>query len=108
MVPSGAAVDLAAGWFLFFLLPKTLAYPKKSGLRDATVSIGPLLKKSVKREKPPKTSPNWRINYKNFVKKSSRHMCEPGAVNFSAGWLGQGHTVGFQFYSATLTKLLAN
>jgi hypothetical protein len=27
---------------------------------------------------------------------------EPGAVNFSAGWLGQGHTVGFAFHQLRL------
>jgi hypothetical protein len=65
----------------------------QSDVRKGTVAIGPLLKKSVASEKPNKPAPNWRIHMRNFVKKSRTHFCEPGSVTFSAGWLGQGHTV---------------
>lgn len=62
----------------------------------ATASISPWLRKSVKMEKAHKPAPNWRINHRNFIRKTKKHKLEPGAVNFSAGWLGQGHTVGFR------------
>jgi hypothetical protein len=62
-------------------------------MREATVSLTPLLKISVKEEKPEKPAPNWRINEKNFVPKTGRHLCEPGSVTFSAGWFAQGHEV---------------
>ena len=96
-------MDQQVGFHSFHCF-KTAAYPNKSGVRDATTSIGPLLKKSVQQEKPQKRSPNWRIHQKNFVKKSSRNICEPGAVNFSSGWFGQGHTVSVEFCYANLTK----
>jgi hypothetical protein len=44
-------------------------------------------------EKINKLAPNWRVDRRNFVTKTKKHKLEPGAVNFSAGWLGQGHTV---------------
>jgi hypothetical protein len=90
--------------FILFIALKQLLTPTKSEIRDATVSIGPLLKKSVQEEKAHKPLPNWRIHNKNFIKKSSRHICEPGTVNFSAGWLGQGHTVSVVFFYANLTN----
>lgn len=65
---------------------------------QATVSIGPLLERSIKTARPEKTAPNWRINEDNFVEKSAEHMCEPGAVNFSSGWFGQGHVVSQSFF----------
>jgi hypothetical protein len=58
-----------------------------------TVSIGPLLKKSVKKDALNKTCHNWWENHCNSVKKTARHACEPGVVNFSADWFVQGHTV---------------
>jgi hypothetical protein len=78
----------------------------QSDIRKATISIAPLLKKSVVMEKPQKCAPNWRINAKNFFRKSLRHRCEPGAVNFSAGWLGQGHTVSFNLFFITIANPL--
>jgi hypothetical protein len=48
---------------------------------------------------PKKLAPNWRVNHRNFVRKSSKNILEPGAVVFSAGWFGQGHTVGFHLNS---------
>jgi hypothetical protein len=45
-----------------------------------------------KKKKNTNPDPNRRINQNNFVEKGSR-LCEPGAVNFSAGWFAQGHTV---------------
>lgn len=39
--------------------------------------------------------PNWRTHNVNFDPKTTRDTIEPGAVNFSAGWFGQGHAVGF-------------
>lgn len=65
----------------------------QTSIRLATNSIGPLLRQSVKKEKPKKPAPNWRIHHRNFVRKSHRHHCEPGAVNFSSGWFGLGHEV---------------
>lgn len=57
------------------------------------MSIGPLLKRSIKSETSKKTAPNWRINQRHFVRKSAQHICEPGAINISSGWFGQGHVV---------------
>jgi hypothetical protein len=65
-----------------------------------------LLKRSVKEEKSMKPSPNWRINNKNFLKKNSMQELEPGAVNFSAGWLGQGHTVWVIFHDVVVINSL--
>jgi len=65
----------------------------QSDVRMGTIAVGPLLKKSVTSEKPNNRAPNWRIHMKNFVRKTRTHFCEPGSVTFSAGWLGQGHTV---------------
>jgi hypothetical protein len=62
------------------------------------MSIAPLLKKSIKKQIPNKTAPNWRIHKKHFVRKTNRHFCEPGAVTFSSGWFGQGHEVRFDYY----------
>jgi hypothetical protein len=53
-----------------------------------------MLEKSVQTALPDKT-PNWRTHDVNFVTKSSRDTIEPGAINFSAGWFGQGHEVCF-------------
>lgn len=56
----------------------------------------PLLKKSRQKQSPDKTTPpNWRTHDVNFVTRSSTITIEPGSVNFSGGWLAQGHTVGF-------------
>lgn len=66
----------------------------KKTVQQATVTINPLLKRTVKRGLPNNTAPNWRIDRKNFIKTSRRYTCEPGATNLSAGWLGQGHMVG--------------
>jgi hypothetical protein len=66
-----------------------------------------LLKKSVQKQKLDKPTPNWRTHDVNFVTHVSGNLIEPGAVTFSAGWLGQGHTVGFQFYSKNGTNLKA-
>jgi hypothetical protein len=66
-----------------------------------------MLKKSVQTQKLDKSTPNWRTHDLNFVTDSSRDSIEPGAVTFSAGWLGQGHTVRFQFYNKTRTNLTA-
>lgn len=73
--------------------PNSLTYFQQSELQEATLSLTPLLKKSIKEEIPQKPPPNWRINEKNFVQKTHRHLCEPGSVTFSAGWFGQGHAV---------------
>ena len=57
------------------------------------------LKRSIKKKyTKKKTAPNWRINQKHFVSKIGGRSCEPGAVNFSAGWLGQGHTVSLSSF----------
>jgi hypothetical protein len=65
---------------------------KKSPKKDVTP-------KSVGKKLPKKdVTPNWRTHDINFVKKSSNVTIEPGAVTFSAGWLGQGHEVGVLFY----------
>lgn len=51
------------------------------------------MKSSVKKELPHKSTPNWRQHQDNFVNNDVTDIIEPGAVTFSAGWLGQGHTV---------------
>jgi hypothetical protein len=56
-----------------------------------------LLKNSRREKQPEKPDPSWRTNGKHFIEKSDRHVCEPGAVNFSAGWFGLGHAVGIYF-----------
>jgi len=56
------------------------------------------------KEHPNKTTPNWRTHDINFIKKGSINTIEPGAINFSAGWLGQGHTVRFIFYIKARTN----
>jgi hypothetical protein len=55
-----------------------------------------LLRLSVKDKIKDGRDPNWRINRKYFVNKGGRRV-EPGAVVFSAGWFGLGHTVRFLF-----------
>jgi hypothetical protein len=74
-------------------------------MREATVSLTRLLKTSVKEEKPEKPAPNWRVNDKNFVCKTGRHLCEPGSVTFSAGWFAQGHEVQNLLLLMSLTNL---
>lgn len=60
------------------------------------VTIGKLLRPSVKAGiLGTSYNSNWRVLARNFVKKSQGRKCEPGAVNFSAGWFAQGHTVRF-------------
>lgn len=66
-------------------------------IRKATARISPWLRSSVKFQRVNKPAPNWRIHRNNFIRKTSRHILEPGAINFSAGWLGQGHAVRFYF-----------
>jgi hypothetical protein len=63
------------------------------------------LKQSVKADKVQTPTPNWRINSKNFVRTSSRHVCEPGTVTFSAGWYAQGHAVHLLFLLRLVQKL---
>jgi hypothetical protein len=79
---------------------------KQSSVLQATASIGPLLEKSIKTARPNKTAPNWRINDDNFVEKSPEHICEPGAVNFSSGWFGQGHVVSDSFFFYVMRAVL--
>ena len=64
-------------------------------VKRGTLAIEPLLKKSIQTPKLDKPVPNWRSLDKNFVSNSSGDLVEPGSVTFSAGWLGQGHTVSF-------------
>jgi hypothetical protein len=66
-------------------------------MKSATIQIEPLLKKSVKKEIPNKTTPNWRTHELNFAPKTSDHVMEPGAANFSAGWYAQGHNVSLTY-----------
>ena len=61
------------------------------------MEIGLLLERSVKEEMAKKPAPNWRIRRSNFVGKTTKRICEPGSVTFSAGWFGQGHEVSRQF-----------
>jgi len=44
------------------------------------------------------TTPNWRVDKKNFVANKTGQICQPGAINFSAGWFGQGHDVSLRFF----------
>jgi len=69
---------------------------KKSTIKEATVCVEHLLKKSVEKETPKKT-PNWRSHDDNFMEKNSRDTIEPGSITFSGGWFGQGHTVRILF-----------
>lgn len=62
----------------------------------------------MKKDRPNKTCQNWRINQRNFAKKTARRACEPGAVNFSAGWFAQGHTVCLKPHSMPGGKLTPN
>jgi len=82
-----------------------LTHSKQSIVKQATITIEPILKKSVMEERLNKPKPNWRTHDVNFLDDSSRDTLEPGAVNFSAGWLGQGHTVSFIFYIITKSNL---
>jgi hypothetical protein len=50
----------------------------------------------TKKKRKTNPDPNWRIQENNFVEKGTR-LCEPGAVNFSAGWFAQGHAVRISF-----------
>lgn len=65
----------------------------QSDVRTATVSIGPLLRESIKSATQTSTTANWRIRKHNFMEPNSQQFCEPGAINFSAGWFGQAHDV---------------
>jgi hypothetical protein len=62
-------------------------------VRTATNSIRPLLKASIKAGTDKDAVPNWRIRNGHFSKGNGDQACEPGAINFSAGWFGQGHEV---------------
>ena len=57
------------------------------------MSIGPLLKRSIK--KNIRRSPNWRINNSSFIWKTAAHKFEPGSAVLSPGWFAQGHAVSF-------------
>ena len=66
-------------------------------IKSATMEIEPLLKKSVKKEIPNKTTPNWRSHEFNFAPKTSAQVMEPGVANFSSGWYAQGHEVSLTY-----------
>jgi hypothetical protein len=80
----------------------------KHDIRRGTAGIQRMLKRSVKIDKPMRTQTNWRINERNFIRKTAQQVLEPGAVNFSAGWLGQGHTVSFKLISCEGTHFISN
>jgi len=67
-----------------------------------------MLKRTVKEDVPKRTAPNWRIRGQNFVPKNANQVLERGAVTFSAGWFGQGHTVSFEFCSLTEANSFRN
>jgi hypothetical protein len=67
-------------------------------IRKATESVTPLLKRSIKKDHPNTTTPNWRINHKHFARKRKSRLLEPGVVTFSSGWFGQGHEVRSFYY----------
>jgi hypothetical protein len=64
-----------------------------------------MLKKSIQKQKLDKPVPNWRTFDENFITNNAGDSIEPGAVTFSAGWLGQGHTVSFPNFNKTKTNL---
>ena len=64
-------------------------------MKKATMSIGPLLRRSIKKNIPQRRSPNWRINNSSFILKTAAHEFEPGSVVLSPGWFVQGHAVSF-------------
>ena len=68
----------------------------------ATISVGELLRRSIERLKLGK-NPNWRVHEQNFARKTSKRICEPGSVNFSAGWFAQGHAVSLKFLFTGIT-----
>jgi hypothetical protein len=87
-------------WVFYFIsLVKVADRLKYKILCRATFSVEPLLKRLIKVKKSDKPEPNWLINKGNFVQKSYRRLMEPGAINFSAGWFAQGHTVNFNILS---------
>jgi hypothetical protein len=73
-------------------------------VEQATINIAPLLKDSIKKKTHETKDPNWRINRKNFVKKNTQRICEPGAINFSAGWFGLAHEVSLGYYLFKLNE----
>jgi hypothetical protein len=83
---------------------------QQSSLRLGTVSITPLLSKSIRKKVPGKSAPNWRIHKKNFVTSMASRVCEPGAVTFSAGWFAQAHTVQYSLlvYNFLITDYLCS
>ena len=105
MVPTWVAFGRTAGEDFLFSRGGGLTHSKQSIVKQATITIEPILKKSVMEERLNKPKPNWRTHDINFLDDSSRDTLEPGAVNFSAGWLGQGHTVSFIFYIITKSNL---
>lgn len=68
----------------------------------------PLLRISVKKDTASKRLQNWRTTHRNFFRKTAQRTCQPGAVNFSAGWFAQGHTVRLLFHSMNRGKLTVN
>ena len=65
---------------------------------SATLSVAPLLKASAKTPTDVFIPPNWRVNQKNFLPENFRQICQPGTINFSAGWFGQGHEASKKNY----------
>jgi hypothetical protein len=94
MVSSRSDFNSSTGGYSGCIDPKQLTYPIKIEIRQATVVINRILKRSVKKSIPKGPAPNWRVKDSNFMKKN---LLEPGAVTFSAGWFAQGHVVGLKF-----------
>ncbi|KAJ3837114.1 hypothetical protein F5878DRAFT_540024, partial [Lentinula raphanica] len=72
---------------LVYYFPKILSYPHQQKIFHATSFINMKLYKSLV---PETKKPAWRVDEKNFVM-VNRQKVSPGCVNFSPGWLAQGH-----------------
>ena len=95
--------------FHFYNTLEYLTFSKQSTIKQATVCIEGILKKSVQKESPNLNKKvNWRTHDVNFARKNSRDTIELGAVTFSAGWFGQGHEVGAYVITSLEIILTAN
>ncbi|KAJ3965522.1 hypothetical protein EV361DRAFT_938783, partial [Lentinula raphanica] len=72
---------------LIYYLPNLLSYADQRAIFESTFSINTQLQKSIV---PTAKKSSWRVAEENFLQVNGP-LVSPGCVNFSPGWLAQGH-----------------
>ncbi|KAJ3753690.1 hypothetical protein EV360DRAFT_74314 [Lentinula raphanica] len=72
---------------LIYYLPNLLSYADQRVIFESTSSINSQLYKSIV---PTAKKSSWRVAEENFVRVKGP-IVTPGCINFSPGWLAQGH-----------------